>query len=955
MNVWDILEIEYTTDKELIKKAYRSKLSVTNPEDDQDAFIRLRRAYEEALEQADRKINFSNLFFEEDDDILDFEEVQPTDVDNEDEEGEEDGFDFLDDDYSPDEEFRKLKEIPKYWRRNENRASSKIKERLSALYNSYTKRVNPECWRELFKEELFLDVDITHDVFKELMNFVIDKYYLPKVVWKVIVDRFKIEENREKLIVNYSANIIDMMINNANYEEKNNILNESEYGNLRDNYLELLDINPYDKNARAGMMKANSALIDKYIKLLETEPNNIRAKIELARCYYYDFQYEEALELLDDMNPAREDMCDYYHIQGMVYFKMKKYELALERFLKWKNFLEGVAHHISRANYKHELNKFGYVNYLIGECYLGLKEFDKAADIIEHNLYRNHRDIVRISESKCKLYLEEGKFSLCESACKELLREVEENYVAYLCLAKLSFYTGEYQNTIYYANKAKKMCEYLPGPYHLLARFYIAMDELDNATEILEEFKKLTIYSDGVVHYEACIMYERGEYNAALETIVKLISRYNARTTDFEDFKQMLYLKADCHSKLKNYNEAITTYERILEMDPNDSVINSRIAYSYEAKAKELGNYRENMLTAVKYMEEQMKVFAYTEAIFDMGRFYEAVNQVGNAIYAYNKCLEINEKDYGGIIYESLMSLYRIVDDLENAIYCANKRIEFAESDEEKQQLYISLGCYYECKNKFESAKETYTKCEVLFGKNTAVSACYARTLYRQGNTDEAVKILEELIRSNSYDEQVKQAYMILCEIYGDVGNIKDAKKLYDFITSKNIVDCQVPASLAEVYFKNNKLEKARKYYLIARNKDKEDRYSYSVNLCELYSENTFLYANLLSQELNNINIKPSYTKYRRDLVPQIKYTRLAKRYNITRSIVKAYKRIPRCPNCPYEDCHKLLFEIGRFNEKNGHHDTAIVWFNHALNANPDNIYYKKYMENHRKKYKKGD
>ena len=50
--IWKILEIEKTKDEEEIRSAYRQKLRHVNPEDDEEGFKELRRAYEEALEYA---------------------------------------------------------------------------------------------------------------------------------------------------------------------------------------------------------------------------------------------------------------------------------------------------------------------------------------------------------------------------------------------------------------------------------------------------------------------------------------------------------------------------------------------------------------------------------------------------------------------------------------------------------------------------------------------------------------------------------------------------------------------------------------------------------------------------------------------------------------------------------------------------------------------------------------
>ena len=52
MTQWEILGIPPTTDKSVIKKAYRSRLADTNPEDKPEEFMALREAYEQALDYA---------------------------------------------------------------------------------------------------------------------------------------------------------------------------------------------------------------------------------------------------------------------------------------------------------------------------------------------------------------------------------------------------------------------------------------------------------------------------------------------------------------------------------------------------------------------------------------------------------------------------------------------------------------------------------------------------------------------------------------------------------------------------------------------------------------------------------------------------------------------------------------------------------------------------------------
>ena len=60
--IWKILEIQETKNEEIIKDAYREKLHSVNPEDDQEGFMELRRAYEEAMQyaQADENDKMQN-------------------------------------------------------------------------------------------------------------------------------------------------------------------------------------------------------------------------------------------------------------------------------------------------------------------------------------------------------------------------------------------------------------------------------------------------------------------------------------------------------------------------------------------------------------------------------------------------------------------------------------------------------------------------------------------------------------------------------------------------------------------------------------------------------------------------------------------------------------------------------------------------------------------------------
>ena len=101
MNIWDVLKIEQTKDKDALKKAYRMRLSSVNPEDDPEGFMELRKAYEEAVHLADQT---------------------------------EEEFDVA---------------IP-------DTPEQQMLASLEALYDDYARRINPDEWLALFNSDYFL-------------------------------------------------------------------------------------------------------------------------------------------------------------------------------------------------------------------------------------------------------------------------------------------------------------------------------------------------------------------------------------------------------------------------------------------------------------------------------------------------------------------------------------------------------------------------------------------------------------------------------------------------------------------------------------------------------------------------------------------------------------------------------------------------------------------------------
>lgn len=156
---WDILEIEPTTDTKKITMAYREKLVDSNPEEKPEQFKVLREAYEKAMEYARNDGT-----------------VQITPV--------------------------------QLWQ-----------QQLSEIYHDFRKRINLNCWQQLFDQPVCRSIDTRSQIEETLLNFMMEFYFLPKEVLVFLNEEFDFLNRLEELYENYDRDFIDyIIVNGINYE-----------------------------------------------------------------------------------------------------------------------------------------------------------------------------------------------------------------------------------------------------------------------------------------------------------------------------------------------------------------------------------------------------------------------------------------------------------------------------------------------------------------------------------------------------------------------------------------------------------------------------------------------------------------------------------------------------------------------------------------------------------------
>ena len=195
MNIWETLGIAETADQEEIKNAYRSKLLVTNPEDDPEGFKVLRAAYEEAVKAAS---SFG---------VSGGRKGAGGSAENDDEEGNEMSDESVEDAELSEERFL------------DPQTGSDFKKCIAKIYGEFYKRIDSAEWNILFETDFASSLYTSEEAMNIVLSFFMGHIYLPQHIFRILVDAFGIEIRRKELSQRFPKDYIDYFINNAIYPD----------------------------------------------------------------------------------------------------------------------------------------------------------------------------------------------------------------------------------------------------------------------------------------------------------------------------------------------------------------------------------------------------------------------------------------------------------------------------------------------------------------------------------------------------------------------------------------------------------------------------------------------------------------------------------------------------------------------------------------------------------------
>lgn len=817
MDIWKVLGIEKTKSQEEIVEAYRTQLAFNNPEENQEGFMQLRQAYDEAMAYAN----------------------------------------------SGEDEYEALLE------------------EAANIYGCFSKRIDLSEWERLLQNPILQQLDTRVDGETKMIYFLMDNYRLSSRIFAMIAEEFQWDKRREELDQHFSPgffNYVYDVIQNGEYyrmdyfdgddyadydlfieksmdfaammnedEEKVNALMQEidameiyhpyyveskvefylrhkkleqaleesqDFAELYPNDLKLLrlrlrvltraknfeegqalaeHIRSIDEKNREVILfdilkqgeedieKAKDAYYDfnreysyeddsgeiatllneKLVPFLEAKGDDIREmdRVTLAWAYYEQDDLEKSYRYLDQFVPTQEDVpLKYYKLKGYLAVQLGYYPEAIEHIDRWEAL---------RAQ---EEDKE--------------KEEDKLSP--EARERNRINEFVAIYRSKAHAYTMLENTKAAEEYIKKVIDMDPQNLDAYITLSNMYLESGEYEEIVRINTEAMQKNGEIGPLLYLTGLAEYRCGNYSDAIRLLDMALEYMPYLDRIRHYRLLIL-DGWNYTDEFEKEVEFLRNSTNDSLPTELMRlyeiKLLRMKAEYDDAKKQVEDLVGQMESGTELGGDDqAIIYQEAAWVYQE--------RNEYPQALEYIEKSLRSNPLNRNIeLDKG-------------YLLVLSGKYQEAD---IYYTDLVKRYPT-----NAVY------------------YIRLAATKAREKDFNAAVQHYREALELEPDRSDIYAYISDVYMNMGDVDSATEYKSLAIEKEpSFTNYYDRAYH-----YYQIGKITEAYE--DILKAKEInpYDSDVLTFAARCNMKLNQYEEAEEHYQKAMAYFDENR----------YGQNTYMY-----------------------------------------------------------------------------------------------------------------
>jgi len=224
----------------------------------------------------------------------------------------------------------------------------------------------------------------------------------------------------------------------------------------------------------------------------------------------------------------------------------------------------------------------------------------------------------------------------------------------------------------------------------------------------------------------------------------------------------------------EKYPEALTVYQRLAELIPDDPDVYLRLGQIYR-ELHQMDKAEDALVKARQYSPGSLDVM-YNEALLyqAQGRFDDAIRVLSEAVTEVKaqSASMPSRKRFLSVLYQQLGQLYR---DTQNYSAAVNTYEELGHlgDDEDRRARLLIMDTYRMAKDlskAIAAGKEAVAK----YPKDPEIRSNYALLLGETAQSDDAVKLLRAQLTGNASD---RDTYLNIAQIYERARRYKDAEQ----------------------------------------------------------------------------------------------------------------------------------------------------------------------------------
>lgn len=429
-----------------------------------------------------------------------------------------------------------------------------------------------------------------------------------------------------------------------------------------------------------NIRKETDSTIYYYEKALKYDPNNIDLKYKLALLYEDNENYNKAItlikeceniigvsdriyvskhqiysklgmeeEAINELQLAIKYYPENYNLIGLLaeyYADINNYNLADKYYNILLNIDSGnIKAQISYAEFLRETNQdekaFDYykiiieneeinVDFKIGLIIEFIKDdslyenYNKHVERLIKELKSRYIDNIKVRTLCADFFIRSNELELAKEEMNFVLKTERENYLIWEQLLYIENSLGNYDTVISISNRA------------------------------------IAIFEDRAIFYlfNGIAMIQKGDNKAAVEILERGV-KYGENNEQKIQFYNFL---AEAYRNLKDFKKSDNSFERVLEIDPNNLLVRNNYSYYLAIREENLGKAEElSKLTVEMEPKNSTYLDTYGWILFKMGENIKAKKYIERAIKnGGHRNSEILEH-YGDILYD--------LSDMESAIY----------------------------------------------------------------------------------------------------------------------------------------------------------------------------------------------------------------------------------------------------------------------------------------------